>query len=453
MSIGIHIIGPGYGESIVLELPDNRVGVIDSYQHPHGRNNVCDFLRQRCAGKPLVFLAVTHPHADHCMGLDKLLELHPEEIWVFDALFQEHLSKYYRALAEARERDLLERDLHVKPGTVLRSILTLQEEVRRRLELRLDSTVKVLRSSRSFPLCGGRLQVKCLTPGDASCLRYESLSSDVSAAALAIILARAKVRSRLLARLRSFLTSILPRRKNLRIPTINHNLISSAIVFQHGKTRLLLMADAEKPLWEDWSQEAMAVRRLRTEGVQLFKVAHHGSANGYFEQLYSSAAPAGDSLAVLTPFERGRAPLPTSAGLSGIKTHARSIACTNRAAAEKNSQMPWSAAPPWTGAMPVSWQTAIQAEPRLAKLLAPPHGDPSGVPRDLMLPPRWAYDCMLQPELYQLLHPALPRSRGRRKRSLSLAEYDEFHVSFFFDDQGKEDRDRRYIGPGAGLVS
>jgi hypothetical protein len=445
MSIAIHILGPGYGESIVCELPDGSLGVIDSYaaRLPAGRQGVPGFLRDRFPSRPLQFLAITHPHADHCGGLTELLDFDIAQLWVFDGVQSLPLASYYRHLAELRERDLVEEDLHVRPGTTLDGILRLNEEINNRVEGRSPGTFAILRSGQSFLLCDGEVRITCVTPGKNSCWSYVRRLAEAGAAAVQQTVVRAG--GAFWARVwRGFRA-----RRSERVPQVNHNLISAALLLEHGETTLLLMADAEEPLWEEWSQEGICRAELG-RGVHLLKVAHHGSANGYFAELYNLACAVRSPLAVLTPFQRSRSPLPSTPGVDHLFGHVIHALCTNRAVTEDSSGYLWGATALPVG-LPPAWSKAIRQRPELLQLLAPPYGSPAGVPAHLMLPPAWAYDCVRQPELNRFLHPELLRGgggHGSRLAGGTLADYDEFRVSFYFDDLGNEEG--RYRGPGAG---
>src|SRR3990167_7972796 len=75
----ITCFGNGFGESIVLHIPDVGWGIVDSCISTKDNNdyvlpleylvNVFD-----CGDyPPLSFLILTHPHKDHYMGMDKLI--------------------------------------------------------------------------------------------------------------------------------------------------------------------------------------------------------------------------------------------------------------------------------------------------------------------------------------------------------------------------------------------
>lgn len=84
----LHFLGDGKGESIALDTPLGW-GVVDCFSY-QGRVPVLEFLRNKGVTN-LRFLALTHPHEDHFLGMDKLAEYFLakdgiQEFWRFPAL-------------------------------------------------------------------------------------------------------------------------------------------------------------------------------------------------------------------------------------------------------------------------------------------------------------------------------------------------------------------------------
>ena len=82
-TLGINILGGGFGESIVLELPNGKVGVLDCFsarlkaatsKERVESNPTLRFLVNELRAKSLAFLGFPHPHEDHGRGLSHLLE-------------------------------------------------------------------------------------------------------------------------------------------------------------------------------------------------------------------------------------------------------------------------------------------------------------------------------------------------------------------------------------------
>lgn len=73
----IHILNVGHGDSIVLEYHDENnlvsFAVIDSNCKPGSSPRALELLKSLGANS-LSFVAITHPHADHYMGMRAILE-------------------------------------------------------------------------------------------------------------------------------------------------------------------------------------------------------------------------------------------------------------------------------------------------------------------------------------------------------------------------------------------
>jgi hypothetical protein len=320
---------------VVLELPDGQFGVIDCYCDPFGRSATLDFLRRRFDARSLLFVAITHPHADHCAGVGRLLEEMPaEELWVFEAIQCQDLYHYYYQLFNRGEKDSVEVDLDLKRGATFEEILGLRKRFVALARKRSPgSEVRLIRSKVAFEICNRALRFRFLTPGDKSLVNYRE---------------------------RLFFGSLTT--------SVNPNLASGTMLIEYGRTRLLLMADAEAALWNDWSHEQGTALGLEVESVHFIKVAHHGSLNGYHAQLYRGACEESVPLAVVTPFTRSRMPLPSRDGIDRLRSHLSQIVCTNRQAAERSTGYRWkesssSRRPP---SLPAEWAVEIARDPRLA---------------------------------------------------------------------------------------
>src|SRR3954452_15190803 len=93
-TLSLHVFGSSKGESIVLELPGGKWGVIDCYApslEDEASNPTLRFLKDRHVDE-LEFLALTHPHDDHFRGMSQLLQAFPVRLfWRFSGLSGKHL--------------------------------------------------------------------------------------------------------------------------------------------------------------------------------------------------------------------------------------------------------------------------------------------------------------------------------------------------------------------------
>ena len=352
--LGIHVIGPRIGESIVLELPDGGVGVIDSFASRRGTHPVIAFLDSRFPGlKELRFFALTHPHADHCFRAEDVLNrFQLKENWIFRPFPAGQVQDYYEALRKLEKADTVEAALGLPAGSVSMSLLKLENAL---YSLKGQFQFRYFASPRSFTLCGGSLELHFLTPGDNCQLSY---AQTVSAAARHIF----KDGPSLVA--------------NGRLPEPDHNLASGSVLIRYGKTRALLMSDAEVPLWEELLDTPPPAELCIP--LHFIKTAHHGSLTGYSQRFYAIFGDPKVTVAVMTPFNRGNKHLPMAAGVQAVRPHVRNLYCTNRNSAASSTGLSWvSDAPQPLPSLPAAWANLIRRSRDLAWLLVAETGVPT----------------------------------------------------------------------------
>src|SRR5688572_19160010 len=81
----IFIIGGRLGESIVIRTPGGRFGIVDAYASNWNDGSTNPALsRLRALGaRKLHFVALTHPHMDHCQGLPTIFDAYAGQIEFF----------------------------------------------------------------------------------------------------------------------------------------------------------------------------------------------------------------------------------------------------------------------------------------------------------------------------------------------------------------------------------
>ncbi len=70
--VTVHFIDVGQGDSIFLELPDNKCMLIDAGENKKGKD-VVGYIKSLGVRK-IDYLIGTHPHSDHIGGLDNVIE-------------------------------------------------------------------------------------------------------------------------------------------------------------------------------------------------------------------------------------------------------------------------------------------------------------------------------------------------------------------------------------------
>ena len=223
----------GDGETIVIQFPDGGLGLIDA--HSGSEDSRPDIL-ELIAGKRLHFVCLTHPHADHGVGLIPVLEKHKEigEFWHTSP----DTSSFVFFCATQRPnypsplRDFINRLADEWAAFLLR----LYSAVGDIPERRFHSGVQ--------PAKIAGVEVWCLGPD-------EQVANDF----VKTYKARAGGQAR-----------SLP----------DPNLLSAIFALKYGDTVILLGADALK---RNWKHAITVHRKYGLPRAGLLKVPHHGAAN------------------------------------------------------------------------------------------------------------------------------------------------------------------------------
>lgn len=256
-------------------------------------------------------------------------------------------------------------------------------------------------------MCARRLSIKFLTPCENAQFRY---ADDVERACKAFL-------------------SDGPSLTNTReLPQPDHNLASGSFLIEYGKTRALFMADAVAPLWEERLQSSESTSWNKP--VHFIKVSHHGSENGYLRDLYELIGDPENTIAVVTPFNKGNVQLPMSNGIQSLRQHVKDLYCTNGHSAEESTGLKWDIVnPPDLPNLPAKWVEQIRNNAGLTSLLVPGvvHGTSES---SASLPTKWIEDAHASPKLWQLIRPEF-------RRSTSSALLVPAHtLSAFYDENG-----------------
>ncbi len=134
--LGVHVIGKGFGESIVVEMPDGKVGVIDCHSSKlalakntaecrRRSNPILRFIIDCFDIKSLAFVGFSHPHEDHGRGLSHLLEHfrdNIEQIWMFYGFTSIYLDRYFECVLKSKRKFPIEEMLRERAGTFSREL-------------------------------------------------------------------------------------------------------------------------------------------------------------------------------------------------------------------------------------------------------------------------------------------------------------------------------------------
>lgn len=289
-SLEIHILGAGKGESIVIKLPNGLWGVIDCYasstEDPNS-NPTITFLKGKGV-KQLEFLCLTHPHDDHFFGMTTLIdEFQPKEFWRASCLAPEQirlLAKHYAIAGISDGVEKFSRSSKELVGVYAK----IHEKVR-------ANQIKVKHANSLMTLYPepagftGEFQIDCIAPSGTQAERYVGA-----------------VRNCL----------------NEPIKRSQHNNSSLVLRLVYGTTRVILCGDLEKQGWEE------VVREYGADNLAAcaIKVSHHGSPNGYCDDLWKHFSSKGKPVAVIAPSRAYKLPKP--AALQEIRGFAKDIYAT-----------------------------------------------------------------------------------------------------------------------------
>ena len=261
------LLGPGYGESVILHLGRGEWAIVDSCLDSDGRPGVWQYLDDIGVdpAESVVLIVASHWHDDHIRGLANLVQLCPRaKFCCAAALCSEEFLVYVGAL-EGRHLS--------STGSGLRemySVFSQFEENSTQAPIHAVAN-RVIYSSETCT-------VSSLSPDDSVLQRF--LGS---------------------------IGRLIPNigENKTRIRDLSPNEASVALWVDAQEFALLLGADLERNGWQ-----SILVSEARPAGrASAFKVAHHGSGNAYEQGVWDEMLET-NSFAVIAPWRRGRGFLP-----------------------------------------------------------------------------------------------------------------------------------------------
>lgn len=290
----VYIIGSRLGESIVIRTPGGQYGVIDSYatnpQDP-ATNPTITRLRELNATR-LSFVALTHPHMDHFRGLLSVFREYPgaiDEFWKppfgqadWSAIVSRFTEELETESSEERQGRKFERI------TLFRDIVDcgIAEKKRGMKSVTTQDTRQM------FNEVQHGFSIVCLGPSTDVVERYHNILVKNVAT------------------------------KDSHTETAPHNLASSVLALKYGDWVGLLGGDTERHSWDDILDRC---GREWVSGARFVKVAHHGSSNGSYDELWASIKSDACDAVVTCFASQG---LPSSEGLRPIRERGFSVYST-----------------------------------------------------------------------------------------------------------------------------
>ena len=306
--LAIHVFGAGKGESIVLRLPDGRWGVVDCFAGSSAdpaTNPVLRFLESQKVTE-LEFLCLTHPHDDHFKGMSHLLEAcSVRYFWLFNGLSGKHFLQLVQLL-----------DVEV-------AAIHQEDQIENAREFaKIFSLVNQKKRCQQPPLMEKR-------PGPGTPLYPVPLDRSAHFQIIGLAPSGNQV-----SRYDRGLQSCFDSQGNVRgrLPQSHHNIVSVALLVVYGDTRIILGGDLEKAGWRDVIAEVGAANLA----ANVVKISHHGSPNGYCDQLWELFSANGKPVGVVTAYVPK---LPSRTALDHIAQHTNKLLTTCLTALEEH-QLP-----------------------------------------------------------------------------------------------------------------
>ena len=300
--VELTVLGPGYGESLVLHIGEGAWVLVDSCIDSAGTPRALEYLTSIGvdAAESVGLIVATHWHDDHIRGMAKLVEECKNATFSCAGALtkKEFLATVYA----------LENRHFSFTGSGVREMY----RVFSCLSGRGSTPILALADRRIFSR--GNCEVWALSPNDANFLKFLKLIGTLSPD---------KGQSK------------------TRVPDYSPNEIAVALWVEIGDAIVLLGSDLERPGWKVVLQS-----QQRPKGAASgFKIPHHGSANADYPDIWAQMLEA-NPYSVLTPWRRGNGALPSDNDVQRILSNT-----TNAYATARHQSL---AAPPVTRAKPVS---------------------------------------------------------------------------------------------------
>jgi len=276
----IHVFGAAKGESIVLRLPSGQWGVVDCYSgslKDSSKNPVLTFLTNRGIDH-LAFLCMTHPHDDHYRGMSHLLERFDVDCFWRPSVMTGQRLKWILKAAEIDAKKS-GNTTSIEDASELDRIFRLVKQKKEASKTPLIPK-SAMTGNQLYPVpVNGHadFQVWAVAPSTNQTELYEQ-----------------------------GLAKCFDDKDRLKasLPPSNQNVVSMALLIIYGSTRIVLGGDVESAGWLDVMRE-FAPDNLSSHAV---KISHHGSTNGYANELWPLFARERPPITVLTSYRSKRLP-------------------------------------------------------------------------------------------------------------------------------------------------
>lgn len=281
--IEVSLIGPGYGESIVVHIGGGEWIVVDSCvdenSQAQSRSSAISYLSKVGVdfANRVSHVIATHWHDDHIGGLSEVVDCcKSADFCCAMALRGEEFLGLATVYAEA------------DPAQSARStqeIVTILEILKQR-----GKKPKLLHTDTLVRKTDNSIRVFALSPSNERIIRF-------------------------LSRLAGEMPKLGATRT--RMGDMRPNDVSVALLIDLGDDAILLGADLEETPGGGWSAIVNNSQSIKSTKSSVYKVAHHGSKTGEFADIWEKLLIP-TPFAILAPFNRGGRPLPSEEDVKRI---------------------------------------------------------------------------------------------------------------------------------------
>lgn len=297
--IEVSIFGPGFGESILVHIGDNRWIAIDSCIDRRSQKPAPLAYLDSIEVDPqsIELIIASHWHDDHVRGLPMIVDAAPQaKVFCSAALSNREFLAFVAAF---------NKDPTTKLSGGVREFHTILTSLKRngRSIITCGIDRRILNIQTGILSHGCACEVLTLSPSDHQSQLFLAQLGNVYA---------------------------LEKQTKFRMQANDPNQISVACQVIIGSLAILLGADLEATNNQrlGWSAVLASAGRSQTKAA-VFKIPHHGSLNAHHPGVWSVLLEK-DAIAIVTPYERLKNPLPTEADVARIKSMTERGYCTAR---------------------------------------------------------------------------------------------------------------------------
>ena len=286
------LLGPGYGESILLHVGEGVWILVDSCVGKDGTPRALQYLESIGVdpAEAVGLIVATHWHDDHIRGIANMVEVCSRAAFCCASVL---CNEEFLAVADALERR--------GPSFTSSGLREIHNVISRLMQTR-SSPKLALADRRLF--VKGKCEVWSLSPSDQSFQGF----------------------------LRSISGLVIGRRGRgeMRLPDLSPNEVAVALWVRVDDVTVLLGSDLEKRGWIEilQSQERPAAK------ASVFKIPHHGSESSYAPEVWEHMLDS-DPTAVLTPWRRGGRAVPNQREVGLILSRTSKAYVTARSSSSK----------------------------------------------------------------------------------------------------------------------